>query len=115
MRNKKILGLLLAGVMVTSIPFNVFADEPTEGASETLNPPAQGETLEKTPTAGDGTEVTYKLTFKFSDGRPDEVKTAKVRRRIMVVWIYNVEWFYIEQYLIIFRKCRFCRFNCQLI
>ena len=26
MRNKKILGLLLAGVMVTSIPFNVFAD-----------------------------------------------------------------------------------------
>lgn len=77
MRNKKILGLLLAGVMVTSIPFNVFADEPTEGASETLNPPAQGETLEKTPTAGDGTEVTYKLTFKFSDGRPDEVKTAK--------------------------------------
>ena len=27
MRNKKILGLLLAGVMVTSIPFNVFADD----------------------------------------------------------------------------------------
>lgn len=29
MKNKKILGLLLAGVMVTSIPFNVFADETT--------------------------------------------------------------------------------------
>ena len=27
MKNKKILGLLLAGVMVTSIPFNVFADD----------------------------------------------------------------------------------------
>lgn len=33
MRNKKILGLLLAGVMVTSIPFNVFADEPAEPTS----------------------------------------------------------------------------------
>lgn len=30
MRNKKILGLLLAGVMVTSIPFNVFADDKSE-------------------------------------------------------------------------------------
>ena len=30
MRNKKILGLLLAGVMVTSIPFNVFADDESE-------------------------------------------------------------------------------------
>lgn len=30
MRNKKILGLLLAGVMVTSIPFNVFADGESE-------------------------------------------------------------------------------------
>ena len=76
MRNKKILGLLLAGVMVTSIPFNVFADD-AEPTGETVNPPAQGETVEKTPTAGDGTEVTYKLTFKFSDGRPDEIKTAK--------------------------------------
>lgn len=31
MKNKKILGLLLAGVMVTSIPFNVFADERPAG------------------------------------------------------------------------------------
>lgn len=30
MRNKKILGLLLTGVMVTSIPFNVFADDESE-------------------------------------------------------------------------------------
>ncbi|WP_060799294.1 S-layer homology domain-containing protein [Peptoniphilus harei] len=30
MKNKKILGLLLAGVMVTSIPFNVFADDNSE-------------------------------------------------------------------------------------
>ena len=33
MRNKKILGLLLAGVMVTSIPFNVFADDAVDSTS----------------------------------------------------------------------------------
>ena len=44
MKNKKILGLLLAGVMVTSIPFNVFADDEVEGVTgETENPTAQGE------------------------------------------------------------------------
>lgn len=42
MRNKKILGLLLAGVMVTSIPFNVFADD-AEPTVEPVSLPAQEE------------------------------------------------------------------------
>lgn len=43
MRNKKILGLLLAGVMVTSIPFNVFADPVGDGAGEVTTPPTKTE------------------------------------------------------------------------
>lgn len=34
MKNKKLLSLLLAGVMITAIPFNVFADEPQEETAE---------------------------------------------------------------------------------
>lgn len=44
MRNKKVLGLLLAGVMITAIPFNVFADEKEEVTTEN---PAAVETVEK--------------------------------------------------------------------
>lgn len=44
MRNKKVLGLLLAGVMITAIPFNVFADEKEEVKTEN---PAAVETVEK--------------------------------------------------------------------
>lgn len=81
MKNKKILGLLLAGVMVTSIPFNVFADDNSESLdlSEAKVPVAvtQGEPVENTPSAGEGTEVTYTLTFKFYDGREDKVITVK--------------------------------------
>lgn len=44
MRNKKVLGLLLAGVMITAIPFNVFADEKEEVKIEN---PAAVETVEK--------------------------------------------------------------------
>ena len=43
MRNKKVLGLLLAGVMITAIPFNVFADEKEEVKTEN---PAAVETVE---------------------------------------------------------------------
>ena len=43
MRNKKVLGLLLAGVMITAIPFNVFADEKDEVKTEN---PAAVETVE---------------------------------------------------------------------
>ena len=44
MRNKKVLGLLLAGVMITAIPFNVFADEKDEVKTEN---PAAVEAVEK--------------------------------------------------------------------
>ncbi|VYT95766.1 hypothetical protein [Peptoniphilus gorbachii] len=44
MRNKKVLGLLLAGVMITAIPFNVFADEKEEVKTEN---PAAVESVEK--------------------------------------------------------------------
>lgn len=43
MKNKKVLGLLLAGVMITAIPFNVFADEKEEVKTEN---PAAVETVE---------------------------------------------------------------------
>ncbi len=78
MRNKKILGLLLAGVMVTSIPFNVFADDESEKLelSEVEVPVAVAQEA-KDPKAGEGTEVTYTLTFKFYDGREDKVITVK--------------------------------------
>ena len=72
MRNKKILGLLLAGVMVTSIPFNVFADE--TGNSE---PSSDGAKVEQPAEPGTGTgeknqetdskageETTVEVTFK---------------------------------------------------
>ena len=44
MKNKKVLSLLLAGVMITAIPFNVFADEPQE---ETAEPKKVEETVVK--------------------------------------------------------------------
>lgn len=72
MRNKKILGLLLAGVMVTSIPFNVFADE--TGNSE---PSSDGAKVEQPAEPGTGAgekdqetdskageETTVEVTFK---------------------------------------------------
>lgn len=87
MKNKKILGLLLAGVMVTSIPFNVFADEPAEGATDPVNKveePAEqgtgtGDVTTSTETEADGTETgagkatdpvtkTFKVTFNTGKG-----------------------------------------------
>lgn len=59
MRNKKILGLLLAGVMVTSIPFNVFADDDNEGLelSEVEVPVAVAQEKEADPTDQSGGET----------------------------------------------------------
>ena len=64
MKNKKILALLLAGVMVTSIPFNVFADGETPGTEGTGNQsnveqPAESETEKVLVTfdSDGGTEV----------------------------------------------------------
>ena len=89
MRNKKILGLLLAGVMVTSIPFNVFADESVDGATDPVNKKVEepagdqnvagGEIVDKKadPKVEEGKEVTYTVTFKFYDNREDKVVTVK--------------------------------------
>ena len=79
MRNKKILGLLLAGVMVTSIPFNVFADDESEKLelSEVNTPVAVAQEKDETKPAGEKTDpkegevTTCKVTFK--DGSKEEV------------------------------------------
>ncbi|WP_148464727.1 S-layer homology domain-containing protein [Peptoniphilus harei] len=59
MRNKKILGLLLAGVMVTSIPFNVFADDEGEKLelSDVTVPVAVAQENEADPTDQSGGET----------------------------------------------------------
>ena len=96
MKNKKVLSLLLAGVMITAIPFNVFADEPQE---ETAEPKKVEETVVKdseevvepelelsessVPTpVGDPVTKQYKVTFNPDNGKDstfvyvDEGKTA---------------------------------------
>lgn len=70
MKNKKILGLLLAGVMVTSIPFNVFADDESEKLelSELEAPVAVAQAKEPTVTFNpDGGQGTVEVT-KDKDG-----------------------------------------------
>lgn len=69
MKNNKILGLLLAGVMVTSIPFNVFADatnRPDGGTSDPASPPAH-ETVVDPNAGGENQTKKYEITFD-SDG-----------------------------------------------
>lgn len=81
MRNKKILGLLLAGVMVTSIPFNVFADEPAGDATPVAEQPAApgtGETVDKADPADATDPVTKEFTVTFKDGE-ETLKTSKVK------------------------------------
>lgn len=66
MKNNKILGLLLAGVMVTSIPFNVFADnQPAGPTSDPASPPAHEDTVVDPNTGGETTN--HEVTFD-SDG-----------------------------------------------
>ena len=73
MRNKKILGLLLAGVMVTSIPFNVFADETIP--AEPISGPVAGQPVDNPNAGGQGSGGTQnntdKFTVKFKNG--DEI------------------------------------------
>ena len=78
MRNKKILGLLLAGVMVTSIPFNVFADDESEKLelSEVEVPVA---------VAQDAKNETIKVSFKAV--LTEEGKTEKTEKDLS----YSVE------------------------
>lgn len=75
MRNKKILGLLLAGVMVTSIPFNVFADEkPVEGATDPANK------VEETAEPGTETPAVEEFTVTFDADGGSKVEAKKVKR-----------------------------------
>ncbi|WP_411355194.1 S-layer homology domain-containing protein [Peptoniphilus harei] len=86
MRNKKILGLLLAGVMVTSIPFNVFADDDNEGLElsevntpvavakqdETESPKDEGDTEVKPEDKVEETEPKNSEDPKASDDKDDK-------------------------------------------
>lgn len=75
MKNKKILGLLLAGVMVTSIPFNVFADEkPVEGATDPANK------VEETAEPGTETPAVEEFTVTFDTDGGSKVEAKKVKR-----------------------------------
>ena len=67
MRNKKVLGLLLAGVMITAIPFNVFADEPEEVKADKT---AVVETVEKEDEAK--VETTESETLEISEEKVSE-------------------------------------------
>lgn len=95
MKNKKILGLLLAGVMVTSIPFNVFADEPAEGVTTPVaEQPAKsgtGGTEDNTNPAEPIDPVTkeFTVTFKFSDGTADKVVKVKENETTAPPNLYN--------------------------
>lgn len=57
MKNNKILGLLLAGVMVTSIPFNVFADEKNTTTGTDRQPVQTQQAGEKVKVTFEGTSV----------------------------------------------------------
>lgn len=91
MKNNKILGLLLAGVMVTSIPFNVFAENQSAGATSDQASPtvarqpagdSTGNQNTGAPGSGGTSTVTEKVKVTFdSDGGskvdPIEVEKGK--------------------------------------
>ena len=89
MKNRKILALLLAGVMVSSIPFNVFADDAmTDDSKEqvvseekldkeeitSLRAPAE-ET--ETPVEGEKTEAPVEPTEETGEGEKDQETDPK--------------------------------------
>lgn len=72
MKNNKILGLLLAGVMVTSIPFNVFADPTTSAGADPQITQTERNGNQSGTQGGGGVETqpktdtnTTKVTVKF--------------------------------------------------
>ncbi|MDU2116222.1 MAG: hypothetical protein E7E84_07755, partial [Peptoniphilus lacydonensis] len=78
MNNKKLLSLALAGVMITAMPFNVFADE-KEGAPEdkTIVEESARETAtgEENPSVSDTEKVT--VTFDSDGGSEVAVQTIE--------------------------------------
>lgn len=85
MKNNKILGLLLAGVMVTSIPFNVFADgENATNVPSTSNGAVAGHTAGNptgnpsgTSGSGGAQDATGKFTVTFNSNGGSEVNEVK--------------------------------------
>ena len=75
MKNRKILALLLAGVMVSSIPFNVFADEGTV-TGEPVTPPA----TEEPAGAGDTDPVAEKVKVTFNTDGGSTVDTQTIKK-----------------------------------
>ena len=73
MNNKKLLSLALAGVMITAMPFNVFADE-TEGKGDS-EPVVTTETQETEPTTGALTEKTGDEEENTADKEEKEKST----------------------------------------
>ena len=70
MKNKKILALLLAGVMVTSIPFNVFADDgATDDSKEQVVSEEKLDKEETTPLRAPEAEE-FTVTFDTDGGSP---------------------------------------------
>lgn len=67
MKNKKVLSLLLAGVMITAIPFNVFADEPEKVKADKT---AVVETVEEREEAK--VETTESETLEISEEKVSE-------------------------------------------
>ena len=70
MNNKKLLSLALAGVMITAMPFNVFADE-NEGKGDS-EPVVTTETPETEPTIGAPTEKTGNEEENTADNKEKE-------------------------------------------
>lgn len=62
MKNKKILGLLLAGVMVTSIPFNVFAGGENTTGTQDQAVAGQPDSSKCTVTFKDGSNIIKEVT-----------------------------------------------------
>lgn len=85
MRNKKILGLLLAGVMVTSIPFNVFADDESEKLelSEVNTPVAVAQEKDETKPA----ELTEETPATEEDKKEDKKEEKEVTVTFVAVLV----------------------------
>lgn len=82
MKNKKILALLLAGVMVTSIPFNVFADDEGAGTGEVTTPPATEEPAKPGTGAGE-TDPAEEFTVTFNSNEGTKVEDGKTQKGIV--------------------------------
>ena len=80
MKNKKILALLLAGVMVSSIPFNVFAEGETPETEGTGNQSNVEQPAEPGTGTGDTDPEAEKVLVTFDTDGGTEVKDIEVEK-----------------------------------